>query len=63
MSALAADDYPFIAKRLAEIRSEREKCSGVLNNPLPSGVVEETEQPAPNLDAYACYWGSLPTWR
>ena len=31
----AADDFAYIAKRLAEVRADRQRASGVLNSPLP----------------------------
>lgn len=56
MSIPAADDYGFIAKRLAEIRTERERHTGVLNNPLPSVALDDGgDAHEPNLEVYVSF--------
>lgn len=57
---MAADDFKEIARRMAEIRAERERHSGVLNAPLPSvaidlGKVEEVPESGDHIDCYAYF--------
>lgn len=44
---LAADEYAHIAKRMSEIRAERERHSGVLASPLPNIAAAEPAEHEP----------------
>lgn len=48
----AADDHAYIRQRMDEIRSERERASGVTPTPLPE-VKAEAKRGEDDLYAYA----------